>query len=198
MGQASHKKIMFYFVMREFCSYTFLEIDMTRMLALINSCGKCDRCKCNSGGIYTCDMVNQPIRDKTRIADFCPLPTYPDREIASLEATVKLLRVPNEHGFRHAIMAFIADKLKATISLNGEHITILIGKEKTPLLLFRDAITEFDLDSSMVIFVASTSPGEVQKKYAVKSRVTGTLVLEEILTSGESWGTWNPILHSTT
>lgn len=170
---------------------------MTRILALVNSCGGCEHRRYGSGGTYTCDLVNQPIRDKNRIADFCTLPIYPSEKIASLEATIEMLRAPNEHGFRHMIMAYMVDKLKATISPDGEYITILIGEEQAPLLLFRDAITEVDLDGGLVIFVAKTSPDSEQKQYAIKSRVTGTLVLEGVLT-GESWGRWVPIIHSIT
>ncbi len=103
---------------------------MSRILGLINSCGGCDHRKYNSGNVYNCDLVDLPIRNKERIASFCPLPKYPDWEIASLEAVIDLLRKPNEHSFERVIMAFLVDKLKTTISPDGRYITILIGKEK--------------------------------------------------------------------
>ncbi len=127
---------------------------MPKILALISSCGACPNYRYDSGGAYNCDLVGQTVRDKNRIAPFCPLADFPSRIIADLEVTADSLRRPNDHTFHWALMSFIADKLKAVLRSDGRYITLLPKKEGAqPILLLIDHITGVDMDKYHVTFL---------------------------------------------
>lgn len=134
-----------------------------KMLQLIRNCGECPNYGYYSGGAYECSLVNQVVRDKSRIASFCPLADFPSQKLADQAATIDAMREPYQHSFCITTIMHVAHKLKVDMHANRCGITIPFkdGATDREVYLCADYITKLEAYPGCVIeFIAADN-----KKY---------------------------------
>ncbi len=99
-------------------------MTVPKIVNMVNSCGECPNYGYYSGRVYRCNLVEEAVLEKDRIAPFCPLPDYPSRVIKEMEITVLGLQKSVDYSYPFALFTFIAAKLKRTVSANGSTIRI--------------------------------------------------------------------------
>ena len=95
-----------------------------KILDRITSCGECPHYVYYSGGVHNCRLVDEVVRDKSRVAPFCPLADYPSRVIADMETTITGLREPLTYGFGLALLTYVAAKLKVNVHTRGSSLVV--------------------------------------------------------------------------
>ena len=108
-----------------------------KIVQQVRSCGECPNYVYYSAGVRHCRLVDQRVRDKDVIAPFCPLPDYPARVIADMQATIAGLRNPNEYDFGHALLSYVSAKLRLNMMANRRGIEIPLAD---------GSVVEFGLD----------------------------------------------------
>lgn len=106
-----------------------------KVVQLVTSCGGCPNKGYYSGGASQCKLTEEIIQDMSSIAPFCPLADFPSKKLADMEATIGLLRDPNKRSLSMAILAYVAARLKTTVSASGA-VEIKLKKGESVYLIF--------------------------------------------------------------
>lgn len=130
-----------------------------RIVAQVSSCKECPHYAYYSGGMYECRKADAPVRDSSIIAPFCPLPEYPARIIAGLDATVRALRGEKDQGFWLVLLSHVATKLNLSLSANGESVNIPFENGKKTAYLMPQGIVRMEPCPLEIEFV-NTGGGE--------------------------------------
>lgn len=125
---------------------------MPKFLGLIKSCGECPHYGYESGGQHGCKEVDQIVYDKTKIASFCPLPTYPDQIIADLDRTVRVTRDARPYNFSYIVIEHIARRFDTVMTRRG---TVFTLKDGSTVSLEYDYITKIELQGTEIHFICS-------------------------------------------
>lgn len=103
-------------------------MTVPKIVTQVSFCGECPHYRYYSGGAHECEKVQQIVREKSKVAPFCPLPDFPSRVIAEMQTTIEMLREPYKFGFDLALLTHVATKLKLSIEANGRGILIPYGQ----------------------------------------------------------------------
>jgi hypothetical protein len=142
---------------------------MTRILGLVRSCADCPNKRYYSGSQHECGALSSGtdstiiprsvIEDKT-IAGFCPLITFPSREIAAMHTTIDVLSAKYPTNMFLAILSVLAGILKVQVSPEYRIELKIISQRDFPegeIYISRDNITRVDLRENEISFLCKST-----------------------------------------
>lgn len=132
-----------------------------KVLGLVTCCEECRHYTYDSGGVYQCDLVGEPVTDYSAIAPFCPLSDYPSRLLAQMQRTIWALREPQSGVFGTLLMTHVATRLKLNLHANGSGVTILLkdrGQDREVHLQL-DYIQEVRVQPLEITFMSLSGDG---------------------------------------
>ena len=103
-----------------------------RITGMTRSCRECANRAHYSGGAHVCRLVDEIIHPQYEheVAPFCPLPEYPSRAIAGMQATIRAMQSAQERDLGLALLAHIAAKLKLALDPGARGIAIPFKDKK--------------------------------------------------------------------
>jgi len=131
------------------------------MSQLVKNCRECPNRVYYSGGAYHCALTERRILDDKRVSEFCPLPTYPAKEISKLQHSLMLYSVEEAKLGLHAVLIrHIGAKLNIPID-NYSSVTIEVPRQNnsdpTEVRLIVDNIISVDIRSQEICFHYNSS-----------------------------------------
>lgn len=117
---------------------------MPKVLKLVQSCGDCPHCDYYSGGQFKCKLTGEVVVDKAIIAPFCPLADYPSQMLASMDATIRVLRDSRQYMFATAVLSHLATRLNTVLGPNG--VVAIALKNGETLNVPPDHVTEVTMN----------------------------------------------------
>lgn len=127
-----------------------------RIQKLVNSCGECPHYSYYSGGVHTCSLVDQFVRDKSVIAPFCPLAVYPSQAISDMMALIDAYKGKAQKDHVIALFACICSKFSFQMTERFSirlRIKDLESKEEETVHIDISNVTEFLLREGKITFV---------------------------------------------
>ncbi len=181
--------------------------------ALVSSCKGCPHNHYYSGGAQECLKFNNailPPNHEERLPAWCPLPAYPQHELARLEAAVQSLQefVQNERGQNfwvtlcHLLSNYLGVKFDSLVW--PLHVTLVADSK---VVLVWERITSFSVQPLAIIFSWQAPNEEESKTYKLEIPVSKTLyghgggpiqtpilsVRRMVSTSNKDYETWDPV-----
>jgi hypothetical protein len=154
-----------------------------KVLPLVSSCKECPKYSYYSGGQSVCLLTNEFVTDASKVASFCPLPDYPSRTIASLDAHIAGLEKGMAASFRQYLLTYIVSKTGATIGRGERSVTLKFhdhGNDREVVVGLSE-IRSISVDGVIDFVDGQNMP------WALHMNATPPLLRESRDKEGESW-----------
>jgi hypothetical protein len=157
-----------------------------RISNIVTDCINCPFYAYDSGGAYRCAKVDERVLEPEKVAEFCPLPHYPSREISQLQYTLQMHQ-KSEKDINLSVV--VLRHLSAVFQTPVSNFAALVLKVKPSrdwpeeIVINRDYITSIDLRNEEIIFTYR------ERKYKVYGTREGWKLQGAVALEGkEYWG----------
>ncbi len=153
-----------------------------KMLPFVYSCETCPNRHYDSGGRYTCGLVDCIIPvGTTSIASFCPLADFPAKTMADQAWTIEAMRDERKYGFTNMLMSYIASRFKVSLNATSGGM-IFHTKEDKDIHLHPACITHHEISPLVLNFMDNSSTYRI-----LPEQTPPKLYKQTTFGDGEAW-----------